>query len=100
MSTARASGNTGLSGYGGSSLTFTPSNFATAQNVTFTADASGTGSATFTVSATGYPSITVTVNEKTGTTTGSLQTTSNSLSVTQGTTGTVGISLSAAPSAT
>jgi len=68
VSTARTAGNTGLSVSGGSSLTFTPSNFATAQNVTFTADASSTGQATFTVSATGYPSITITVTETTGTT--------------------------------
>jgi cellulose 1,4-beta-cellobiosidase len=99
VSTARTSGNSGLSVSGGSSLTFTPANFATAQNATFTADATSTGSATFTVSAAGYPSITVTVNETTGTTTGSIQATSASLSVTQGTTGTVGISLSAAPTA-
>ena len=99
VSTARTAGNTGLSVSGGSSLTFTPSNFATAQNVTFAADSSGTGSATFTVSATGYPSITVTVTETTGTTTGTIVATSTSLSVTQGTTGTVGISLSAAPTA-
>src|SRR6185437_3280927 len=97
VSTARTSGNTGLSVSGGSSLAFTPSNFATAQNVTFAAGASSTGSAIFTVSAAGYPSITITVNETTGSTTGSLVATSNSLSVTQGTTGTVGISLSAAP---
>jgi cellulose 1,4-beta-cellobiosidase len=99
VSAARTSGNTGLSVSGGSSLTFTPSNFAAAQNVTFAADASSTGSATFTVSAAGYPSITITVTETTGTTTGSIQATSTSLSVTQGTTGTVGISLSAAPAA-
>ena len=99
VSTARTSGNTGLSVSGGSSLTFTPSNFAAAQNVTFAADASSTGSATFTVSAAGYPSITITVTETTGATTGSIQATSTSLSVTQGTTGTVGISLSAAPAA-
>jgi cellulose 1,4-beta-cellobiosidase len=99
VTTARTSGNTGLSVSGGSSLTFTPANFATAQNVTFAADTTSTGSATFTVSATGYPSITITVNETTGTTTGSIQATSTSLSVTQGTTGTVGISLSAAPAA-
>jgi cellulose 1,4-beta-cellobiosidase len=99
VSTARTSGNSGLSVSGGSSLTFTPSNFATAQNVTFAADASSTGSATFTVSASGYPSITITVNETTGTTTGTILATSSSLSVTQGTTGTVGISLSAAPAA-
>jgi len=99
VSTARTSGNTGLSVSGGSSLAFTPSNFATAQNVTFAAGASSTGSAIFTVSAAGYPSITITVNETTGSTTGSLVATSNSLSVTQGTTGTVGVSLSAAPTA-
>jgi cellulose 1,4-beta-cellobiosidase len=99
MSAARTSGNTGLSVSGGSSLTFTPSNFAAAQNVTFAADASSTGSATFTVSAAGYPSVTITVTETTGTTTGSIQATSTSLSVTQGTTGTVGISLSAASAA-
>ena len=67
VTTARTAGNTGLSVTGGSSLTFTPANFATAQNVTFTADASSTGQATFTVSATGYPSITVTVTETTTT---------------------------------
>jgi cellulose 1,4-beta-cellobiosidase len=99
VTTARTSGNTGLTVSGGSSLTFTPANFATAQNVTFAADTTSTGSATFTVSATGYPSITITVNETTGTTTGSIQATSTSLSVIQGTTGTVGISLSAAPAA-
>ncbi len=99
VSTARTSGNTGLSVSGGSSLTFTPANFATAQNLTFAADSSSTGSATFTVSAAGYPSITITVTETTGSSTGSIVATSNSLSVTQGTTGTVGISLSAAPTA-
>ncbi|HEY2449445.1 MAG TPA: glycoside hydrolase family 6 protein [Mycobacterium sp.] len=63
VTTARTAGNTGLSVTGGSSLTFTPTNFGTAQGVTFTADSSSTGNATFTVSATGYPSITITVNE-------------------------------------
>jgi endoglucanase len=63
VTTARTSGNTGLSVSGGSSLTFTPANFATAQNVTFAADAASTGSATFTLSATGIPSVTVTVAE-------------------------------------
>ena len=53
----RTAGNTGLSVTGGSSLTFTPANFGTAQAVTFTADSSSTGSATFTVSAAGYPSV-------------------------------------------
>ncbi|MER6187827.1 cellulose binding domain-containing protein, partial [Streptomyces sp. NPDC001652] len=43
VTTARASGNSGLSVTGGASLTFTPSNWNTAQNVTITADSSGTG---------------------------------------------------------
>ncbi|UXY22917.1 cellulose binding domain-containing protein [Streptomyces cynarae] len=63
VSVARTDGNTGLSVTGGSSLTFTPSNWNTAQTVTITADASGTGSATFTASATGYTKATVTVTE-------------------------------------
>ena len=53
VTTTRASGNTGLSVTGGGSLTFTPSNFATPQNVTITADSSSTGVATFTASGTG-----------------------------------------------
>ncbi|MCZ0985835.1 glycoside hydrolase family 48 protein [Streptomyces diastatochromogenes] len=63
VSVARTDGNTGLSVTGGSSLTFTPSNWSTAQPVTITADASGTGSATFTASATGHTKATVTVTE-------------------------------------
>ncbi|AKN70776.1 cellulose 1,4-beta-cellobiosidase [Streptomyces sp. PBH53] len=60
---ARTAGNTGLSVTSGSSLTFTPSNWNTAQPVTVTADSSGTGSATFTASATGHTKATVTVTE-------------------------------------
>ncbi|MEW2287682.1 glycoside hydrolase family 48 protein [Streptomyces sp. NPDC047841] len=63
VSTSRTSGNTGLSVTGGSSLTFTPSDWNTAQTVTVTADSSGTGSATFTASATGHTKATVTVTE-------------------------------------
>ncbi|UFR01167.1 cellulose binding domain-containing protein [Streptomyces sp. Go40/10] len=63
VSTARTDGNAGLSVTGGSSLTFTPSNWNTAQTVTITADSSGTGSATFTASATGHTKATVTVTE-------------------------------------
>jgi cellulose 1,4-beta-cellobiosidase len=100
VTTARTAGNTGLSVSGGSSLTFTPSNFATAQNVTFAADTSSTGGATFTVSATGYPSITITVTETASNNGGaSIVASLTSLSVTQGATGTVGVSLSTAPSA-
>jgi cellulose 1,4-beta-cellobiosidase len=47
----------------GSSLTFTPSNFATAQSVTITADSSSSGAATFTVSASGLTSVTFTATE-------------------------------------
>ncbi|MFQ6147529.1 glycoside hydrolase family 48 protein [Streptomyces seoulensis] len=63
VSTARTDGNTGLSVTGGSSLTFTPANWSTAQKVTVTGDASGTGSATFTASAAGHAKATVTVTE-------------------------------------
>jgi hypothetical protein len=63
VTTSRASGNAGLSVTGGATLTFTPANYATAQNVTVSADAASTGSATFTVSATGYPAVTVTATE-------------------------------------
>jgi hypothetical protein len=69
VSVARTSGNTGLSVTAGSSLTFTPSNFATAQSVTITANSSGTGAATFTVSATGLTSVTFTATEATASTT-------------------------------
>ena len=70
LTTTRASGNTGLSVTGGGSLTFTPSNFATPQNVTITADASSTGVATFTVSGTNFSPVSVTVNETGGSTGG------------------------------
>ncbi|MCD9874985.1 glycoside hydrolase family 48 protein [Streptomyces guryensis] len=63
VSTARTDGNSGLSVTNGSSLTFTPSNWNTAQTVTVTAGSSGTGAATFTASATGYSKATVTVTE-------------------------------------
>jgi hypothetical protein len=57
-----AAGNTGLT-ESPASLTFTPSNFATAQTVTVTASSSGTGTTTFTASATGYTSATITATE-------------------------------------
>src|SRR6202522_1042386 len=57
-----ASGNTGLTA-SPTSLTFTPSNYATAQTVTVTANSSGTGTTTFTASATGYTSATITATE-------------------------------------
>ncbi|MEU3522096.1 cellulose binding domain-containing protein, partial [Streptomyces sp. NPDC006654] len=46
VKTTRTDGNAGLSVSAGSSLTFTPSNWSTAQNVTVAADSSGTGTAT------------------------------------------------------
>jgi hypothetical protein len=63
VTTARASGNSGLSVTGGAALTFTPSNWNTAQTVTITADSSGTGSASFESTATGLTKATVTVTE-------------------------------------
>jgi endoglucanase len=67
VSVARTSGNSGLTA-APASLTFTPANYATAQTVTVTADASSTGAATFTASATGYTAATFTVTEVTQTT--------------------------------
>jgi cellulose 1,4-beta-cellobiosidase len=63
VSVARTSGNTGLSVTAGSSLTFTPANYSTAQSVTITADSSSSGAATFTVSASGLTSVTFTATE-------------------------------------
>ncbi|MER6790122.1 cellulose binding domain-containing protein, partial [Streptomyces sp. NPDC000658] len=63
VTTARTTGNTGLTVTGGASLTFTPSNWSTAQNVTITADASGTGAATFESTAPGHAKASVTATE-------------------------------------
>jgi hypothetical protein len=63
VTTARASGNSGLSVTGGASLTFTPSNWATAQKVTVTADSSGTGAAVFESTAPGHGKASVTVTQ-------------------------------------
>ncbi|MGW0822594.1 glycoside hydrolase family 48 protein [Streptomyces sp. NPDC002845] len=63
VTTARTSGNAGLSVTGGASLTFTPSNWDTARQVTISADSSGTGSATFESTATGHATATVTVTQ-------------------------------------
>jgi endoglucanase len=67
VSVARASGNSGLTVGSGASLTFTPTNWNTAQNVTVAADSSSTGAAAFTVSATGYNPATVTLTERAST---------------------------------
>jgi hypothetical protein len=63
VTTARASGTTGLSVTDGGSLTFTPSNWNTAQKVTIGADASGTGTAVFDSTATGHAKASVTVTQ-------------------------------------
>ncbi|MEU9845279.1 cellulose binding domain-containing protein, partial [Actinomadura sp. NPDC048032] len=63
VTTTRTAGNSGLSVTGGGTLTFTPQNWSTAQNVTITADASGTGQATFTSAASGYTAAKVTATE-------------------------------------
>jgi cellulose 1,4-beta-cellobiosidase len=96
--TVAASGNTGLSA-SPASLTFTPANFATAQAVTVTANATGTGTTTFTASGGGYTPAVITATEVASTGTPSLLVTPASQNITQGGTGTVGVSLSSAPSA-
>ena len=63
VTTTRASGDTGLSVTAGGSLTFTPANYSTPQNVTITADSTSTGAATFTSAATGFTSVSVTATE-------------------------------------
>ncbi|MEU5046917.1 cellulose binding domain-containing protein, partial [Streptomyces griseorubiginosus] len=63
VTTARTSGNSGLSVTGGASLTFTPSNWSTAQTVTITGNASGTGAATFESTATGHAKASVNVTQ-------------------------------------
>ncbi|HEV2345273.1 MAG TPA: cellulase family glycosylhydrolase [Actinocrinis sp.] len=64
VSVARSSGNSGLTvGSTSASLTFTPTNWNTAQNVTVAADTASTGAATFTASSAGYTSAGVTLTE-------------------------------------
>jgi cellulose 1,4-beta-cellobiosidase len=92
-----SSGNSGLTA-SPTSLTFTPSNFSTPQTVTVTANATGTGTTTFTAAGSGYASATVSVTEVPTNTTPSLMVTPASQNITQGLTGTVGVSLSSAPS--
>ncbi|MEU2745806.1 glycoside hydrolase family 48 protein [Streptomyces collinus] len=63
VTSARASGNSGLSVSGGASLTFTPQNWNTAQKVTVAAANSGTGSAVFESTAAGHAKASVTVTQ-------------------------------------
>ena len=59
---AASGGNAGLTA-SPTSLTFTPSNYNTAQNVTVTADASSTGNTTFNVTSSGYTAAAVAASE-------------------------------------
>ncbi|MFJ4358999.1 glycoside hydrolase family 48 protein [Streptomyces massasporeus] len=63
VTTSRTGGNSGLSVTSGASLTFTPSNWSTAQKVTVAADDSGTGAATFESTAPGHGKAAVTVTQ-------------------------------------
>ena len=63
VTVSRTYGNPGLSVGSGATLTFTPSNWGTAQEVTIAADSSGAGPAAFTATAAGYQPATVTVTE-------------------------------------
>ncbi|MBV9447701.1 MAG: cellulase family glycosylhydrolase [Streptosporangiaceae bacterium] len=66
VAVSRTSGNSGLSVSAGGSLTFTPANWNTAQDVTIAADSSSTGAATFTANAAGYTAATFTITETAG----------------------------------
>ena len=61
--TVGAAGNTGLSVGSGSTLTFTPTDWNTAQDVTIAADTSSSGATTFTVASAGYLPAAVTGTE-------------------------------------
>ena len=64
VAVARASGNTGLTvPTGSASLTFTPTTWNVAQNVTVNADTAGTGAAVLSVTSAGYTSASVTATE-------------------------------------
>jgi len=63
VAVSRAAGDTGLSVGSGASLTFTPADWNTVQDVGIAADSSSTGAATFTVASPGYTAATVTLTE-------------------------------------
>ena len=63
VTVSRTSGNPGLSVGSGATLTFTSSNWGTAQEVTIAADSSGAGPATFSATAADYRPATATVTE-------------------------------------
>ena len=99
VTVANTAGNSGLAVSSGATLTFTPSNFSTAQTVTVQADSASTGQATFTASGAGYTAATVAVTETSTSATGSLLVDPATFSVAQGTSEVFGVSLSAAPTA-
>jgi hypothetical protein len=63
VAVARTSGASGLTVGSGAALTFTPTDWNTAQNVTVAADTSGIGPAVFTATSPGYTSTAVTLTE-------------------------------------
>jgi len=70
VTVSRTFGNPGLSVGSGATLTFTSSNWDTAQQVTIAADPSSAGPASFTATAAGYRPATVTVTETPASNTG------------------------------
>jgi uncharacterized protein (DUF1800 family) len=101
VNVARLSGDTDLTVSGGATLTFTPANFGTFQNVTISAaeDADTTnGSAVFRASATGLANADVTANEVDNDPGAiAIQTSAATLSVNEGASAQFGVRLSAAP---
>ncbi|GAA0965118.1 hypothetical protein GCM10009555_003900 [Acrocarpospora macrocephala] len=102
--TAASGGDANLTVSGGASLTFTPANFATPQNVTLAAaeDTDTTnGTRTITVASAGLTSVSVTATEADNDTTGtqSLVVTPTSVGVPEGGTATYSVRLAIAPSA-
>jgi len=63
VAVGRSSGNSGLTVGAGGSLTFTPTNWNSPQNVVVAADTTGTGAAAFAAGAAGYTGATVTLTE-------------------------------------
>ena len=101
VNVARLSGDTDLSVSGGATLTFTPTNFGTFQNVTISAaeDADSTnGSAIFRVSSTGLANVDVTANEVDNDPAAiAIQTSVTTLNVNEGASAQFGVRLASAP---
>ncbi len=101
VNVARLSGDADLTVTGGATLTFTPANFNTFQNVTISAaeDADTTnGSAVFRVSATGLANVDVTANEVDNDQAAiAIQTSVTTLNVNEGASAQYGVRLASAP---